>query len=200
MLTGNGRPPFSSAAWASSLVMADAIQVTSRWVARPISAVTSPPVPRRISPSGPNVTGPRLDTSTSGGPEEDIALHSLQLLEQLEPVTQQARHQELPADRFLARPPQPLAQARIAQDLQTPRRALLDARDQETGFAIGHLQGYSAHRAADQGPALPDRLGHRQTEPLTRGLLDHHIAMGLERVDLDRADIVQVVQYVDVRV
>ena len=47
--------------------------------------------------------------------EEDIALHGLQLLEQLKPVAQQARHQELLADGLLAGPPEPLAQAWVGQ-------------------------------------------------------------------------------------
>jgi len=50
----------AGAAWASSIVVA------SRWLARPVSAVTSPPEPRLISPSAWKVTGPRLLTSTSG--------------------------------------------------------------------------------------------------------------------------------------
>ena len=48
------------------LVIAEAIQIASRWEASPVSAVTSPPEPRWTSPSAWKVTGPRLITSTSG--------------------------------------------------------------------------------------------------------------------------------------
>jgi hypothetical protein len=62
----NGLPPDSSAFWPSPSVSALAIHTASRWEARPVSAVTRPPVPRLTSPSSWNVTGPRLETSTSG--------------------------------------------------------------------------------------------------------------------------------------
>src|SRR5918912_3246475 len=103
--TANGLPWLRSAASTSSSVIAEAIQVTSRCEANPISAVTNPPVPRLISPSGPNVTGPRLDTSTSGG--SAIRPSDSERLEQLQPVAQQARHQEAPPRRLLARAPEP---------------------------------------------------------------------------------------------
>src|SRR5579875_2129414 len=66
VLTGNGRPPAFSAAVTSSSVIAEATQVTERWEARPISAVTRPPVPRLTSPPSWKVTGPRLETRTRG--------------------------------------------------------------------------------------------------------------------------------------
>ena len=64
--TTNGCPPRSRDLRASPSVIADAIQTASRCDARPVSAVTSPPVPRVNEPSTSNVTGPRLETSTSG--------------------------------------------------------------------------------------------------------------------------------------
>ena len=48
------------------LGMDDAIQIASRWEARPVNAVTNPPEPRCTSPCAWKVTGPRLLTSTSG--------------------------------------------------------------------------------------------------------------------------------------
>ena len=41
---------------------------------------------------------------------------------------------------------------------------------------------------------------HGEPEALARGLLDHDVGQRLERVDLDRADVVEVVEDVDVRV
>src|SRR5207237_503843 len=58
----------------SSSVIADATHVTSRWLASPMRAVTSPPVPRRTSSPGPNVTGPRLETRMRGLSEDDTRL------------------------------------------------------------------------------------------------------------------------------
>ena len=46
----------------SASVMAEAIQIASRWEASPISAVTRPPVPRLTEPSSWYGTGPRLET------------------------------------------------------------------------------------------------------------------------------------------
>src|SRR5437588_5100784 len=119
--TANGLPWLRSAAATSSSVMAEAIHVTSRCEASPISAVTNPPVPRRISPSGPKVTGPRLETSTRERSGIGSALH---LLKQLQPVAQQTRRQEPPACRLLTCAPQLLAEPRIAQDLDRALGAL----------------------------------------------------------------------------
>ena len=51
---------------ASYSLIAEAIQIASRCEASPVSAVTTPPEPRWVSPCASNVTGPRLLTSTSG--------------------------------------------------------------------------------------------------------------------------------------
>src|SRR5437763_14213812 len=104
----------------------------------------------------------------------------LQAIEHLQPVSQESGHQEALADRFLARSPQPLAEARVAEDLERPVGALLDARDQESRLAVGHLERDPADIAADERPRLPDRLGNGETKPFTGGLLDHHVRMRLE--------------------
>ena len=53
---------------------------------------------------------------------------------------------------------------------------------------------------ADDRPRLPDRLRDGQPEALARRFLDHHVGVRLERVDLDRADVVEVAEDVDVGV
>ena len=63
--TMNGLPPASSERATSPSVIAEAIHTASRWEARPVSAVTSPPPPRDTLPSSWKVTGPRFDTRTS---------------------------------------------------------------------------------------------------------------------------------------
>ena len=60
------RSPCSRETSTSRSVIAEAIQIASRCEARPVSAVTRPPVPRLTEPSSWNVTGPRLETRTSG--------------------------------------------------------------------------------------------------------------------------------------
>ncbi len=72
--------------------------------------------------------------------------------------------------------------------------------DEEAGLAVLHLQRDAAHVAADERAALPERLRHGQPEALARRLLDHHVGLRLERVHLDRPDVVQVVEDVDVGV
>ena len=53
---------------------------------------------------------------------------------------------------------------------------------------------------ADRRPRLPERLADRQAEALPDRLLEHGRRVHLERVHLDRADVVQVREDVDVRV
>ena len=52
--------------------LVEAIQTASRCEANPVSAVTRPPVPRLTDPSSSNVTGPRLETRTSGAEPEGV--------------------------------------------------------------------------------------------------------------------------------
>ena len=101
---------------------------------------------------------------------------------------------------LLARAPEPLAEVGLAQDAQRALGALLGRGDEEAGLAVLHLERDAADVAADERAALPERLRHRQAEALARGLLDHHVGLRLEGVHLDRADAVQVVEDVDVRV
>ena len=129
-----------------------------------------------------------------------VAHGLLQLVEDPQVVAQVARHQEMRAHVLLAAPAQRLAERGVAQHAQGPLGALLDARHQIAGDPVLDLQRYAAHVAADERPRLPDRLRDRQPEALARGLLDEHVGVGLERVDLDRPDVVEVVEDVDVRV
>ncbi len=100
----------------------------------------------------------------------------------------------------LPSPPERLAERRVAQDVERARRALLDGVDEVARLAVGDLQRDAADVAADERPALPQRLGDGQAEALARRLLDHDLGERLEGVDLDRADVVEVVEDVDVRV
>src|SRR5436190_6511859 len=103
-----------SASWAlraSPSVSAEAIQTASRCDARPVRAVTSPPVPRLTLPSSWKVTGPRLETRTSGPRESDITWTLRQQLgEDPQVVAQITRREEVLAHVLLAAPPQRLAE------------------------------------------------------------------------------------------
>src|SRR5207248_1191863 len=104
-----------SATARSSSVIALAIQVTSCRSSRPRSAVTRPPPPRRAtrlpSPSRPNDTGPRFETTISlgrdtastlsGGDRDERRSRHLvagEPVEEREPIAQQARRQKVAAD------------------------------------------------------------------------------------------------------
>src|SRR5579875_781154 len=97
VLTGNGRPPARSAALTSSSLIAEATQVTGRWDARPMSAVTSPPVPRLTSPPSWKVTGPRLETSTRGVSDDIGAFETIAVSQPLDAGVD--GRQQLPVER-----------------------------------------------------------------------------------------------------
>src|ERR1700709_813167 len=101
---------------------------------------------------------------------------------------------------FLARPPEPLAELGGGEDLEAARGALLGGVDQEAGLAVCDLQWDAANVAADRRPPLPQRLGHGQAEALADRLLQADVGLRLEGVDLDRADVVEVVEDLDVGV
>src|SRR3954447_20679327 len=178
--------------------MADAIQSASRCSTRPFSAVTSPPPPRVAcsSPSSPrsDVAGPRLDTRISSGSA------ATKPLEDAEPVAQQPRGEEVLAHVLLAGTAELLAEVRVLEDAERAVGAVLGVRHEVAGLAVLHLERDAAHVAADERPRLPERLGDGQAEALARGLLNQHLGLRLERVHLDRPDVVQVVEDLDIRV
>src|SRR5205823_14388618 len=205
-------PAPSAATKRSSSVVALAIHVTS-WRSRsPRSAVTSPPAPRRAtrlpSASRPYVTGPRFETTISrrrlealdNGDRAAAGVVAGEAVEEHEPVPQQARREEVAADVLL-----PLQRARpslagVTEDLDAGLRAPVRRVDEPAGLAVRHLHDDPADATRDERPALPERLRHRQPEPLLDRLLDHNRRMDLERVDLDCADVVHVAEDEDVRV
>src|SRR5256885_2962115 len=103
--TGKARPPCSRDTAASCSFIAEAIQITSRCEASPVSAVTRPPEPRWTSPPAWNVTGPRLLTSTSGVRCPGTSLLQ-QAVEDPEVVAQVARREEVLAHVLLPRAPE----------------------------------------------------------------------------------------------
>ena len=130
-----------------------------------------------------------------------LAAHaSLSSLKIRQIVAQVARREEVLAHVLLAAPAQRAAELGVAQELDRALGALLDAGDEVSGDAVLDLQRYAADVPADERPRLPDRLGDRQPEALAGGLLDQHVGVRLERVDLDRPDVVEVVEDVYVRV
>ncbi len=70
--------------------------------------------------------------------------------------------------------------------------------DQPAGHAVLDLVDDPADPPGDRRPRLPQRLADRQPEPFADRLLQHGGGVHLEGVDLDRADVVQVREDVDV--
>ena len=70
---------------------------------------------------------------------------------------------------------------------------------EEPGHAVEQLQPDAADRAADDRFLLPERLGHRQSEPFLERLLHHDGRAADQGVDVEIAERGQL-QHVDVRV
>src|SRR5215210_3932562 len=199
-------PRASLATSTSSSVIAEAIQSACRCETSPESAVTRPPPPRWTirfpRSSRPNSAGPRLETIVSGCFSGTHRLYQPRLYAEVgedpHPVEQQARAEEALARALLAGPPEPASQLRVPQDLDAALCGLVRGGDQVAVLAVDDLQGDAAHVTADRRPPLPERLGDRQPEALADRLLQHHVRLRLERVDLDRPDVVEVVEDLDV--
>src|SRR5215207_8881593 len=205
-------PPSSPETATSSSVIAEAIQSASRWVTRPERAVTRPPPPRRTvrcpSSSRSNWSGPRFETMISGeeltpkrlrGTDYGVPL-AVDVVDQLQPVAQQARRQEHAAGVLLALAAELLAELRGAEDVQAALGALVRRVDEEAADAVLDLQRNAADVAGDRRPPLPERLGDGQPEALADRLLQADVRLRLEGVDLDRADVVEVAEDFDVLV
>src|SRR3954452_21889814 len=136
--------------------MAEAIQVASRWEARPVRAVTRPPPPRLIDPSSWWVTGPRLETSTRGADcSTPPKLPLEQPREDAKPDAQQPRGEGVAAHVLLAAPPEVLGQRRVAEDAQRAVGALRRRGDEVAGLPVIDLERDAAVPAADERPGLP---------------------------------------------
>ena len=124
-----------------------------------------------------------------------------ELAEDPQIVAQVARRQEVRAHVLLAAPARAPCRAPGRARISSARSAhcsTLETRYPVTPSSI--CSGMPPTSPPMNGSRLPDRLGDGQAEALARGLLHDHVGVGLERVDLDRADVVEVVEDVDVRV
>src|SRR4051795_11539404 len=208
-------PSVSLATATSSSVIADATQRALRCETRPESAVTRPPPPRWAirSPrsSRPNSAGPRFETIVrgrsgthrlyqGGGHTPNGCALRIEVREDPQPVEQQARGEEPLARPLLAGAAQLSAQLGVLQDLDGAPGGLVGRGDEVPVLAVDDLQRDAADIPADRRPALPERLGDGQAEALPDRLLHDHVGLRLEGVHLDRADVVQVVEDLDVGV
>src|SRR3954447_5465739 len=219
-------PSVSLATATSSSVIADATQSALRWETRPESAVTNPPPPRWTirwpRSSRPNSAGPRLETIVRGrsgtrstlvaaldsaavfvaphaaGP--DRRRSGVQVGEDPQPVEQQTRGEEPLPRPLLSGAAEPASQLRVLKDLDGVLRGLVGRGDQVSVLPVDDLQRDAPHVAADRRAPLPERLGDRQSEALADRLLHDHVGLRLEGVHLDRADVVEVVEDLDVRI
>src|SRR5690349_14460422 len=145
--------------------------------------------------STPNSAGPRFETIVSGYFSGTHRLYQPRLYTEVgedpHPVEQQARAQEALARALLARPAQPAPERRVAEDLDAALGGLVGGGHQVAVLAVDDLQRNAADVPADRRPPLPERLGDGQAEALADRLLQHDVGLRLERVHLDRADVVQ---------
>src|SRR5688572_28116638 len=88
----------------------------------------------------------------------------------------------------------------VAQDLEAALAALLGRRDEEPGLAVHDLKRDASDVAADGRAALPQRLRDGKAEALASGLLNAHARLGLKAFHLDRTDVVEVREDLDVRI
>src|SRR3954454_8262850 len=198
----------------SSSVIAEAIQSAFRCETSPESAVTKPPPPRWTMrfprSSTPNSAGPRLETivrgwlsgtpplvSGSTGAAAGGALR-IELGEHPQPVGEQARGQDPPTRPLLAGAAEPAAELGVLEDRGGALGGFVRGRDQVAVLAVDDLQRDATHVAADRRAPLPERLGDGQPEALPDRLLHDHVGLRLEGVHLDRPDVVQVVEDLDV--
>ncbi len=192
------------------------------------SAVTSPPPPRRATRCPPSAsrgttTGPRFETTISSrraprratvpagasvatarrrrraSSRPCVGLPADEQVEEREPVAQEPRREEVDADVLLASPAPSASrpQGRRARR----RRASAHSSTVSTRYPVSRSWIWSTippTRPATTGRRLPERLGHRQAEPLADRLLQHRGRVNLEGVHLDRADVVQVREDEDV--
>src|SRR6266511_6416956 len=89
---------------------------------------------------------------------------------------------------------------RVAEDLLDGLRRLAGRVDEPARLTVLDLDDDPAHPTRHRRPRLPEPLGHRQPEALADRLLEHRRRGDLEGVDLDRADVVEVREDVDVRI
>ena len=112
----------------SPSVIAEAIQIASRCEARPVSAVTRPPLPRRRCRRPRRSPGPRLETRTRGPPVGHRAGRQPEAPEEdAQPVAQERGIRKCARTCSLPLAAELLAQRGVAQDLERALGALLDA-------------------------------------------------------------------------
>ena len=124
-------------------------------------------------------------------------------LKQHEPVAQQPRHEEVPAHVLLAAQRALPRRGRVVEDLEARLRALLGRVrvDEPAGLAVLDLRRRSRRRGSPTvGRVFQSASVTVRPKPSLDRLLDHGVRVHLEGVDLDRADVVQVREDVDVGV
>src|SRR5258707_7276239 len=86
----------------------------------------------------------------------------------------------------LAPGPEPLAQPWILQKLHDPLGRLIDGGDEKAVFAVADLPANAADIAANDGGALPHRLGDGEPEALAGRLLQDYGGVALQGGDQNR--------------
>ena len=104
--------------------------------------------------------------------------------------------------RTWSRPASPISSARVGlrEQLDGARRRLFDRVDEVAVLAVVDLHRDAAAAPADHRPALPQSFADGEPESFAQRLLHHDVGGALERVDLHRADLLDVRHEVDVGV
>ena len=104
--------------------------------------------------------------------------------------------------RTWSRPASPISSARtgLREQLGGAGGRVFDGVDEVAVLAVANLHRDPAAAPADHRPALPQCLAHGEPESFAQRLLHHDVGGTLERVDLHRADLLDVRDEVDVRV
>src|SRR5438132_4687138 len=178
------------------------------------------PRPREETlPLQPEDLGIRVHTSGKGSRDADVRIYLEKRIahsgvcrlatgvrrsrdgrDKLELIAKVARDEEVLSNVLPPRLSHALAERRIAQQVEGPRRALFRTRDEVAGDAILDLDHDAAHLPRHNRDALPEAFGDHEAEPFAQRLLDHDLGCPLERVDFAVLYAVEVCEQEDVRV
>src|SRR5262249_60001101 len=137
-------------------------------------------------------TAPRQGISCGNRAEAE---RRLERVEQVQVLLEIARQQESLPYRLPGALSESLPEPLVLQQLDDSCRGLVDRRDEEAVDSVLDLMTDAADVPADDGSALPHRLGHGQPEALTQRFLDDDGRPTLQAVDQGR--VVAVRQHQD---
>src|SRR5438445_3206656 len=118
--------------------------------------------------------------------------------EEMQPVFELARRQEVAAGVVATCFAHRLGLGRVPQEIGRAFRRVFDAVDEVAVLSVVDLHGDAAAASAYDRPTLPESFAHGQPEAFAQRLLHHDVGGALKRVDLYRPDLLDVRQEVDI--